>query len=156
MIDYSLWEVIKNGNKVLKKTVRNVEQVYEPTSIEEKLDRKNEMKARGTLLMALPNKYQLKFHSYQDAKLLMEAIEKRHGGNKESKKEQQAQAKIYRMWLLYPPTAPTTLITQAVQIKQIPLLVELVLLILKINSPQLSQEDLEQIHPNDLEEMDLK
>nr|GEU32117.1 ribonuclease H-like domain-containing protein [Tanacetum cinerariifolium] len=43
----------------------------------EKLDRKNEMKARGTLLMALPNKDQLKFHSYQDAKLLMEAIEKR-------------------------------------------------------------------------------
>nr|GEX45479.1 hypothetical protein [Tanacetum cinerariifolium] len=46
------------------------------------------MKARGTLLMALPNKDQLKFHSYQDAKLLMEAIEKRYGGNKESKKVQ--------------------------------------------------------------------
>ncbi|GKB47313.1 ribonuclease H-like domain-containing protein [Tanacetum coccineum] len=30
-----------------------------------------------TLLMALPNKDQLKFHSYKDAKLLMEAIEKR-------------------------------------------------------------------------------
>nr|GEY92923.1 hypothetical protein [Tanacetum cinerariifolium] len=53
---------------------------------EEKLDRKNEMKARGTLLMALLNKDQLKFHSYQDAKLLMEAIKKRYGGNKESKK----------------------------------------------------------------------
>ncbi|GKF42233.1 hypothetical protein Tco_0125575 [Tanacetum coccineum] len=35
------------------------------------------MKARGTLLMALPNKDQLKFHSYKDAKLLMEVIEKR-------------------------------------------------------------------------------
>nr|GEU99298.1 hypothetical protein [Tanacetum cinerariifolium] len=35
------------------------------------------MKATGTLLMALPNKDQLKFHSYQDAKLLMDAIEKR-------------------------------------------------------------------------------
>ncbi|GJV12797.1 ribonuclease H-like domain-containing protein [Tanacetum coccineum] len=86
MTDYSLWEVIKNGNKVLKKTVGNVEQEYEPTTAEEKLDRKNEIKSRGTLLMALPNKDQLKFHSYQDAKLLMEAIEKRYGGNKESKK----------------------------------------------------------------------
>ncbi|GKA09195.1 putative ribonuclease H-like domain-containing protein [Tanacetum coccineum] len=38
--------------------------------------------------MALPNKDQLKFHSYQDAKLLMKAIEKRYGGNKESKKVQ--------------------------------------------------------------------
>nr|GEV17558.1 hypothetical protein [Tanacetum cinerariifolium] len=40
--------------------------------------------------MALPNKDQLKFHSYQDAKLLMETIEKRYGGNKESKKVQRA------------------------------------------------------------------
>ncbi|GJU25878.1 hypothetical protein Tco_1164499 [Tanacetum coccineum] len=44
MTDYSLWE-----------------------------DKRNEMKAKGTLLMALLNKDQLKFHSYKDAKLLMEA-----------------------------------------------------------------------------------
>ncbi|GKB40309.1 hypothetical protein Tco_0885251 [Tanacetum coccineum] len=85
---HSSIEVIKNGNKVLRRTVRTVEQVYEPTTAEEKHDRRNEMKARETLLMALPNKDQLKFHSYQDAKLLMEAIEKRYGGNKESKKVQ--------------------------------------------------------------------
>ncbi|GJX81022.1 ribonuclease H-like domain-containing protein [Tanacetum coccineum] len=88
MTDYSLWEVILNGNKVLKRTVGETEQEYEPTTTEEKQDRRNEMKARGTLLMALPNKDQLKFHSYKDAKLLMEAIEKRYGGNKESKKVQ--------------------------------------------------------------------
>ncbi|GKE33511.1 hypothetical protein Tco_1452833, partial [Tanacetum coccineum] len=52
------------------------EQEYEPTTAEEKQDRRNEIKARATLLMAHPNKDQLKFHSYQDAKLLMEAIEK--------------------------------------------------------------------------------
>nr|GEV03029.1 putative ribonuclease H-like domain-containing protein [Tanacetum cinerariifolium] len=86
MTDYSLWKVIKNGNKVLKKTVGIVEQIYEPTYVEEKLDKKNEIKAKETLLMALINKDQLKFHSYQDAKLLMEAIEKRYRGNKESKK----------------------------------------------------------------------
>ncbi|GJU19376.1 hypothetical protein Tco_1152718 [Tanacetum coccineum] len=38
--------------------------------------------------MALPNKDQLKFHSYKDGKSLMEAIEKRYGENKESKKVQ--------------------------------------------------------------------
>ncbi|GJR14611.1 putative ribonuclease H-like domain-containing protein [Tanacetum coccineum] len=86
MTDYSLWEIIKNGNKELRRTVGTVEQEYEPITTEEKHDRINEMKARATLLMALPNKDQLKFHSYQDAKLLMEAIEKRYGGNKESKK----------------------------------------------------------------------
>ncbi|GJZ29713.1 hypothetical protein Tco_0574360 [Tanacetum coccineum] len=88
MTNYSLWEVIKNGNKVLRRTVGTVEQVYEPTTAEEKQDRRNEMKARATLLMALLNKDQLKFHLYQDAKLLMEAIEKRYGGNKELNKVQ--------------------------------------------------------------------
>ncbi|GJR63735.1 putative ribonuclease H-like domain-containing protein [Tanacetum coccineum] len=88
MTDYSLWEVILNGNKVLKRKVRETEQEYEPTTAEEKQDRRNEIKARETLLMALPNKYQLKFHSYKDAKLLMEAIKKRYGGNKDSKKVQ--------------------------------------------------------------------
>ncbi|GKC77005.1 hypothetical protein Tco_1127779, partial [Tanacetum coccineum] len=79
---------IKNGNKVLKRTVGETEQEYKPTTAEEKQDRRNEMKARGTLLIALPNKDQLKFHSYKDAKLLKEAIEKRYEGNKESKKVQ--------------------------------------------------------------------
>nr|GEW81154.1 hypothetical protein [Tanacetum cinerariifolium] len=129
--------------------VGTVEQPYIPTTLEEKLDMKNDMKARGTLLMAFLNKDQLKFHSYQDANLLMEAIEKRYGGNKESKKDHQAQIKIHKMWLLYPPIA------QAAQMTQITLLKELVLLILKPNSPQLAKEDLEQIDPDELEKMDL-
>nr|GEY13580.1 hypothetical protein [Tanacetum cinerariifolium] len=45
-------------------------------SAEQKLARRNEIKARGTLLMALPDKNQLKFNSHKDAKTLMEAIEK--------------------------------------------------------------------------------
>ncbi|GKC62743.1 hypothetical protein Tco_1095341 [Tanacetum coccineum] len=49
MTDYSLWEVILNGNKVLRRTVGEVEQEYEPTSTEEKQDMRNEMKSRGTL-----------------------------------------------------------------------------------------------------------
>nr|GEU63506.1 hypothetical protein [Tanacetum cinerariifolium] len=53
-----------------------------------KLARKNELKARGTLLMALPDKHQLKFNSHKDAKSLMEAIEKRFGGNTKAKKVQ--------------------------------------------------------------------
>nr|GEW93861.1 hypothetical protein [Tanacetum cinerariifolium] len=36
--------------------------------------------------MALPDKHQLKFNIHKDAKTLMEAIEKRFGGNKETKK----------------------------------------------------------------------
>ncbi|GJT70300.1 hypothetical protein Tco_1029586 [Tanacetum coccineum] len=82
-------EVIKNGNKVLKITVGETEQEYEPTTAEEKQDRRNEMKARGTLLMALPNKDQLKFRSYKDAKFArFWAIEKEGMRNKESKNVQ--------------------------------------------------------------------
>ncbi|GJS48010.1 hypothetical protein Tco_0598131 [Tanacetum coccineum] len=87
--DYALWEVIVNGDSPLpKRTVDGVEQTYPPTTTKEKLARKNKLKARGTLLMALPNEHQLKFNTYKCAKTLMEAIEKRFGGNQESKKTQ--------------------------------------------------------------------
>ncbi|GKE83752.1 hypothetical protein Tco_1557494, partial [Tanacetum coccineum] len=89
MTDYALWEVIVNGDSPPpKKTIDGVEQTYPPTTAEEKLARKNELKARGTLLVALPNEPQLKFNSYKSDKSLMETIEKRFGGNKESKKVQ--------------------------------------------------------------------
>nr|GEX85808.1 hypothetical protein [Tanacetum cinerariifolium] len=65
-----------------------VVQVVSPTIAEQKSAKKNELKARRTLLMALLDKHQLKFNIYKDAKSLMEAIEKRFGGNKETKKVQ--------------------------------------------------------------------
>nr|GEX89757.1 ribonuclease H-like domain-containing protein [Tanacetum cinerariifolium] len=47
------------------------------TTTKQRLAKKNELKARGTLLMALPDKHQLKFNIHKDAKSLMEAIQKR-------------------------------------------------------------------------------
>ncbi|GKE17574.1 ribonuclease H-like domain-containing protein [Tanacetum coccineum] len=232
MTHYSLWEVIKNGNKVLRRTVGTVEQEYEPTTAEEKQDRRNEMKARATLLMALPNKDQLKFHAYQDAKLLMEAIEKRYVGNKESKKVQRTLLKqqyenfvalssesmdqtfdrnkvkietislddLYNNLKIYEPeitgssstsqnsqnvafvsnstnntnstnkaddtahgvsTTHSTTHTYGNGVNSICIdnlcnAVICAFLVSQPNSPQLSQEDLEQLHPDDLEEMDLQ
>nr|GEV58915.1 putative ribonuclease H-like domain-containing protein [Tanacetum cinerariifolium] len=89
MTDYSLWEVILNGDSPAPtRVVEGVLQPVAPTTAKQKLARKNELKARGTLLMALPDKNQLKFNSHKDAKTLMEAIEKRFGGNTETKKVQ--------------------------------------------------------------------
>nr|GEZ76262.1 hypothetical protein [Tanacetum cinerariifolium] len=89
MTDYSLWEVILNGDfPVPTRIVEGVVQPIAPTTAEQKLATKNELKARGTLLMALPDKHQLKFNSHKDAKTLMEAIEMRFGGNIETKKVQ--------------------------------------------------------------------
>nr|GEY96765.1 ribonuclease H-like domain-containing protein [Tanacetum cinerariifolium] len=70
-----------------------------PTTSEQRLARKNELKAHGTLLMALLNKHQLKFNTHKDAKTLMEAIEKRFGGNTETKKKLISQLEILRVSL---------------------------------------------------------
>ncbi|GJY32003.1 hypothetical protein Tco_0415498 [Tanacetum coccineum] len=76
MVDATkLPKVILNGDSPPpKRTVNGVEQTYSPTTTEEKLARKNKLKARGTLLMALANEHQLKFNTYKTAKSLMEAI----------------------------------------------------------------------------------
>nr|GFB77221.1 hypothetical protein [Tanacetum cinerariifolium] len=82
-------EVILNvDSPVPTRRVEGVAQPVAPTTVEQKLARKNELKARETLLMALPDKHQLKFNTHKDAKSLMEAIEKRFGGNTETKKVQ--------------------------------------------------------------------
>ncbi|GJV20569.1 putative ribonuclease H-like domain-containing protein [Tanacetum coccineum] len=89
MIDYALWEVIENGNTAPKTiVVEGVEKVMPPTTAEEKAQKRLEVKARSTLMMGIPNEHQLKFNSIKDAKLLMEAIEKRFGGNATTKKTQ--------------------------------------------------------------------
>nr|GEX60841.1 hypothetical protein [Tanacetum cinerariifolium] len=71
-------EVILNGDSPTPtRVVDGVIQVISPTTAEQRLAKKNELKARGTLLMALPDKHQLKFNIHKDAKSLMEAIKKR-------------------------------------------------------------------------------
>ncbi|GJZ25086.1 ribonuclease H-like domain-containing protein, partial [Tanacetum coccineum] len=59
-----------------------------PKTAEQKLARKNELKAKSTLLLAIPDEHLLKFHGIKDAKTLWEAIKARFGVNKESKKMQ--------------------------------------------------------------------
>nr|GFC46687.1 ribonuclease H-like domain-containing protein [Tanacetum cinerariifolium] len=83
------FSVILNGDSpVPTRIVKGVAQPVAPTTVKHKLARKNKLKARGTLLMALPDKHQLKFNSHKDAKTLIEAIEKLFGGNTETKKVQ--------------------------------------------------------------------
>nr|GEY72527.1 hypothetical protein [Tanacetum cinerariifolium] len=78
MADYSLWEVILNGDSPTPaRVIDGVVQVIAPTTTEQRLAKKTKLKVRGTLLMALPDKHQLKLNIHKDAKSLMEAIEKR-------------------------------------------------------------------------------
>ncbi|GJX60599.1 ribonuclease H-like domain-containing protein [Tanacetum coccineum] len=58
------------------------------TSAKDKAQRRLDVKARSTLMMGIPNEHQLKFNSIKDAKLLLEAVEKRFGGNAATKMTQ--------------------------------------------------------------------
>ncbi|GKA91534.1 hypothetical protein Tco_0813404 [Tanacetum coccineum] len=89
MIEYALWEVIENGNSAPKTTVvEGVEKVIPPTTVEEKAQKRLEVKARITWMIGIPNEHQLKFNSIKDTKSLLEAIEKRFSGNVATKKTQ--------------------------------------------------------------------
>ncbi|GJZ67008.1 ribonuclease H-like domain-containing protein [Tanacetum coccineum] len=60
MIDYALWEVIKNGATLPKTQVmEGVTTVMPITSAEDKAQRRLEVKARSTLMMGIPNEHQL-------------------------------------------------------------------------------------------------
>ncbi|GJW69827.1 ribonuclease H-like domain-containing protein [Tanacetum coccineum] len=79
--DYSLWEVIENGDSwvsvpqtVLENGTSGIKMSI-PVTAEEKTNKKNDVKARSLLLMALPNEHQLTFSQYPDAKSMFAAIE---------------------------------------------------------------------------------
>nr|GFB98763.1 ribonuclease H-like domain-containing protein [Tanacetum cinerariifolium] len=59
-----------------------------PVTAKEKINKKNDVKARSLLLMALPNEHQLTFSQHNDAKTMFVAIETRFGGNEATKKTQ--------------------------------------------------------------------
>nr|GEU35465.1 ribonuclease H-like domain-containing protein [Tanacetum cinerariifolium] len=86
--DHALWEVIVNGVLVSSVASASAEGLIPPKTAELKLARKNELKAKSTLMLAIPDEHLLNFHACKDAKSLGQAIKNRFGGNKESKKMQ--------------------------------------------------------------------
>nr|GEZ98339.1 ribonuclease H-like domain-containing protein [Tanacetum cinerariifolium] len=81
--------LFENGNAPqITKVVEGVETTITPTNAKEKAQRRLELKARSTLLMGIPNEYQLKFNFIKDAKSLLHPVEKRFGGNAATKKTQ--------------------------------------------------------------------
>nr|GEX22392.1 hypothetical protein [Tanacetum cinerariifolium] len=56
--------------------------------------RRNDVKARTTLLLALPDEHQLRFSKYETAKELWESILKTFGGNEATKKTKKNQLKL--------------------------------------------------------------
>ncbi|GKF84955.1 hypothetical protein Tco_0249853, partial [Tanacetum coccineum] len=93
--DYALWDVTENGNsfKPAAQTTTKVEGtsttlIPGPVTAVEKVQKKNDVKARSMLLMTLPNEHLMTFNQYKDAKTLFAAIQIRFGGNEATKKTQ--------------------------------------------------------------------
>ncbi|GJS47415.1 ribonuclease H-like domain-containing protein [Tanacetum coccineum] len=155
----------ENGNApLITKVFEGVETTIAPTTAKEKAQRRFELKARSTLLMGIPNEHQFKFNSIKDAKSLLQAVEKRFGGNAATKKTQRNLLKQYTSSTnraVNTAHGATTASTQATAVNStiIDNLSDAVIYAFfasQPNSPQLDNEDLQQIHPDDLEEMDLR
>ncbi|GJY22148.1 ribonuclease H-like domain-containing protein [Tanacetum coccineum] len=88
--DYGLWQVIMNGDEPVQTTKdeNGVETEVPPKTAQAILARQKERKAKSIMLLAIPDEYQLRFHTIKDAKSLWAAIKSRFGGNVESKKMQ--------------------------------------------------------------------
>ncbi|GJZ88281.1 hypothetical protein Tco_0660063 [Tanacetum coccineum] len=174
--DFALWEVILNGDApTIASASAGTEGPIPPKTAEQKLARKKELKAKSTLLLAIHDEHLLKFHGIKYTKTLWEAIKARFGGNKESKKMQKtilkqqyenfAASRSEGLDKTYDSTneAVSTaheVSTASSQGQAFSLTyaddVMFSFFAKQSNSPQLDNEDFEQIYTNDLEEMNLK
>ncbi|GJX83077.1 hypothetical protein Tco_0332558 [Tanacetum coccineum] len=209
--DYALWDIIDNGNsfKPATQTTTNDDGssttlISGPVIADEKTQKKNDVKARSMLLMALPNEHLLTFNQYKDAKTLFAAIQTKFGGFRRLNKpdldkmsidnlynnfkivEQEVKgttnssssSSSQNMAFVSSPSstnevntayevntantkvspASTQVSTASTQVSTNNLSDATVYAVLanQPNGSQLVHEDLEQIHKDDLEEMDLK
>nr|GEU79006.1 hypothetical protein [Tanacetum cinerariifolium] len=146
--------------------------------------RRLKVKARSTLMMGIPNEHQLKFNSIKDAKKLLEAVEKRFDGNATTKKTQRNILKqqyenyivssseildqtfdrlqklrnkadldtmsiydLYKNLKVYEPQVKRMSSSSSTKKN---------MAFVQPDTPQLIHEDLEQIHPDDMEKMYLR
>ncbi|GJY73825.1 putative ribonuclease H-like domain-containing protein [Tanacetum coccineum] len=79
--------------KLAQENGTSVTKMFVPVTVEEKTNKKNDVKVRSLLLMALPNQHQLTFSQYPDAKTMFAAIETLFGGNEATKKTQKTRLK---------------------------------------------------------------
>ncbi|GKB32836.1 hypothetical protein Tco_0872237 [Tanacetum coccineum] len=160
--DYALWDVIENGNsfKPSAQTTTNAEGssttlIPGPVIADEKTQKKNDVKARSMLLMALPNEHLLTFNQYKYGNTLFAAIQTRFSGFRRltASSSSSSQNKAF----VSSPSS-TNEVNTAYEVSTANLSDAIVYAFLanQPNGSQLVHEDLEQIHEDDLEEINLK
>nr|GFB28319.1 hypothetical protein [Tanacetum cinerariifolium] len=123
------------------------------------LAKKNKLKARGTLLMALPDKHQLKFNIHKDAKSFMEAVEKSQNTQNiafvslnNTNNTNESVSDVLSVFAASTKATVSTLLN----VYSLSDAVIYSFFASRSNSPQLENEDLKKIDADYLEEMDIK
>ncbi|GKD72184.1 hypothetical protein Tco_1330466 [Tanacetum coccineum] len=84
--EYEMWEI----------RIKQYFQIQDYALWEEKICKKNNVKARSLLFMALPNEHQLTFNQYVDAQSMFAAIKARFGGNEATKRSKGLMEQQYK------------------------------------------------------------
>ncbi|GJR68632.1 ribonuclease H-like domain-containing protein [Tanacetum coccineum] len=159
---HALWEVIEFGDSYkappeetgkgvtgegsTKKKGRTV-----AITVEDMQKRRNDVKARTTLLLALPDEHQLRFIKYDNAKELWEAILKTFSGNEATKKTKKNQLKQQ-----YGNFKAEGLETLEQTFNSLSNDTVYAFIATQPNGSQIKYEDITQIDDDDIEEMDIK
>ncbi|GJU75769.1 putative ribonuclease H-like domain-containing protein [Tanacetum coccineum] len=162
---YALWEVIEvsdsykappeesgkgvTGEGSAKKKGRTV-----AITTEDMQKRRNDVKARATFLLALPDEHQMRFSKYNNAKELWEAILKTFGGNEATKKTKNNQLKQQYGISTYGvqvSTASTDVAAASLSHDNV-----CAYIATQPNGSQIKYEDITQIDDDDIEEMEIK
>ncbi|GJU05505.1 hypothetical protein Tco_1121935 [Tanacetum coccineum] len=148
--DYALWEVIENGNswvsipQTTKENGTLVTKMSILVTAEEKINKKNDVKARNLLLMALPNEHQLPFSQYPDAKSMFASIEIIFGGNAATKKTQKTLLK--QQYENFSATSAESLDSIFNRLQKI--VSRLAILVVSMNKPEIKTMSIDDLYNN--------
>ncbi|GJT84775.1 hypothetical protein Tco_1066492 [Tanacetum coccineum] len=135
----------ENGTSVTKMSV--------PVTAEEKTNKKNDVKARSLLLMALLNEHQLTFSQYSDAKTILQKIVSRLAILGMVITQEDLNSKFLRS---LPPEWNTHVVVWMNKADIETMSIDDLYNNFKIIEQDVKKSDLEKIHEDDLEAMDLK
>nr|GFA56098.1 hypothetical protein [Tanacetum cinerariifolium] len=177
--DCALWEVIVNGDSVSPVTSASAgaEGPIPLKTGEQKLARKNKLKAKSTLMLVIPDEHLLKFHACKDEKSLWEAIKNSMDDLYNNMKvygyeiKGQSNSRLNSQNVAFVTSDNSSSTNETVNIAHIVSAsssrdqastasyaddVMFSFFTYQSNAPQLENKDLEQIDTDDLEEMDFK
>ncbi|GJW13021.1 hypothetical protein Tco_0017154 [Tanacetum coccineum] len=137
--DHNLWDIIVDGDLQEEVAPRGEQSgPPAPKTTKQLTAKRNQERVKSILLLAIPDEYLLQVPISSDAKSLWAAIKSRFGGNDESKKMQR---NVLKHHFENFTNAPNESLDKAYD---------------RQPSPQLENEDFQQINEDDLEELDLR